>query len=167
MLLTWASTVTPFMLYILFVVWPIVAVPFIFTNKGDYERLQSTNQELAHKCMALTARCEAVERQLDDEAKNCRLLKVPSKYYFSDLGLCWSSIVSLMQGERDSFAFSKQELEKTLSKQVSQTDELERQLNEQAERCHILEVYNFNTACITSHLCTYIYILCIVLMCVM
>ena len=47
-----------------------------------------------------------------------------------------------MQGECDSLAFSKQELEKALSEQASHTDELKRQLNEQAERCQILEVHN-------------------------
>ena len=64
-----------------------------------------------------------------------------------------------MQGECDSLAFSKQELEKALSEQASHTDVLDRQPNEIVERCQILEVHNFNTTLhiIACHLCTYIY----------
>ena len=70
-----------------------------------------------------------------------------------------------MQGECDSLAFSKQELEKALSEQSSHTDELKRQLNEQAERCQILEVHNV-TATLHWTSLVYLYILCIVPMCV-
>ena len=70
-----------------------------------------------------------------------------------------------MQSECDSLTFSKQELEKALSEQASHTVELERQLNEQAERCQILEVHNFNTTLYRTSL-VYLCIHCIVLMCI-
>ena len=115
-----------------------------------------------HNCNELTARWEASERQLDDEAEKFRLRKVPPNFsLYSTLGLCRSSIVSSMQGECDSLAFSKQELEKALSEQTSHTDELERQLNEQAVRCQILEVHNLNTTLHRTSL-VYLSILCMV-----
>ena len=50
-----------------------------------------------------------------------------------------------MQGERDRFAFSKQELEKSMSKMTDHIEVLGKQLNEKVEKCQFLEVPSSHT----------------------
>ena len=53
---------------------------------------------MVHELNELTAHCEEVERQRDEEAENCQLLKVPLHILCSKLGLYWSSVVSPTAG---------------------------------------------------------------------
>ena len=45
-----------------------------------------------------------------------------------------------MQGEYDRLAFSKQELDRAMSKMTAHTKELEKQVDEKAGKCQLLEV---------------------------
>lgn len=45
-------------------------------KKGENEGLGSTSQEMLHKLNELTAHCEEVERQCNEEAEKSRLLQV-------------------------------------------------------------------------------------------
>lgn len=50
---------------------------FVYSHfKGECERHASSRQELIHKLSELTTHCKEVERQHDEEAENCRFLKV-------------------------------------------------------------------------------------------
>lgn len=48
--------------------------------KDENKRLGSSGQEMEHKLNELTVQCEELQRQHNEEAENCQLLKVPLMY---------------------------------------------------------------------------------------
>lgn len=64
------------MLNLIYLVWIILHF-YLSYKKDEYERLNTSRQEIVQNLNELAAHCKEVERQRDEEAENCRLLKVP------------------------------------------------------------------------------------------
>ena len=53
--------------------------------KGEYDRLESSRQEVMQKLNELTAHCKEVERQHNEEAANCHLVEVRTYHLLSSV----------------------------------------------------------------------------------